>query len=64
MLGWFIAGTTLCDDQALSQTTDRLVYVKDINRNIPTSWRWVRGDLEQVDVAVVVVVVVAVVLVL
>ena len=22
----------------------RLVYVTDINRNIPTTWRWTRGD--------------------
>ena len=22
----------------------RLVYVTDINRNIPTTWRWARGD--------------------
>ena len=22
----------------------RVVYVKDINRNIPTTWRWARGD--------------------
>ena len=23
----------------------RLVYVKDINHNIPTTWRWARGDV-------------------
>ena len=23
----------------------RLVYVIDINRNIPTTWRWARGDI-------------------
>ena len=22
----------------------RLVYVKDVNRNIPTTWRWARGN--------------------
>ena len=22
----------------------RLVYVKNVNRNIPTTWRWARGD--------------------
>ena len=25
---------------------DRLVYVKDINRNIPTTWRRAHGDPE------------------
>ena len=26
----------------------RLVYVTDINRNIPTTWRWARGDYNRV----------------
>ena len=25
----------------------RLVYVSDINRNIPTTWRWTHVDAEQ-----------------
>ena len=26
-----------------------LVYIKDINRNIPTTWRWARWDLKYED---------------